>query len=158
VERAKELLASAGVVLLLTPEFKGIRLSGAAYWIAADKAVIQLSMRYKTNDHFWFTLFHESGHLLERARGGYVDAEGTSDNADPEEQRADQFARDTLIPPGPYAAFRTMMDFTEHAVGDFARENGIAAGIVVGRLQRDGLIQMSRLNRMKQSFQWPVIS
>ena len=38
--------------------------SGATRWVGSDKAIIQLSLRYKTNDHLWFTFFHEAGHIL----------------------------------------------------------------------------------------------
>lgn len=155
VNRARALLASAGVVLLLTPEFKGIRLSGAAHWIAADKAVIQLSMRYKSNDHFWFSLFHEAGHLLERARVDYIDADDHGDAVDPSEHKADQFARDSLIPPVPYATFTATGSFTERSIGDFAEQQRIAPGIVVGRLQRDGLLARSHLNYMKTAIRSP---
>ncbi len=37
--------------------------SGAAYWLG-DKAVIQLSIRFRTNDHLCFSFFHELGHIL----------------------------------------------------------------------------------------------
>ena len=62
-QRIHDLLAGAGVALVLTPEFKDTHLSGAARWIGPDKALIQLSLRFKTDDHFWFSLFHEGRQL-----------------------------------------------------------------------------------------------
>lgn len=155
VDRTRALLATAGVVLVLTPEFTGTRVSGAARWITPGKAMIQLSMRYKSNDHFWFSLFHEVGHLLERGRADYIDDEDGGESADAAEQKADAFARDSLIAPGDYAEFIEARAFTEQSVRAFASKQGIAPGIVVGRLQRDDLLDKAHLNRLKKMIRWP---
>lgn len=153
VAHVQELLASAGVVLLLTPEFSGTHLSGVSRWLATDRALIQLSMRHKSNDHFWFSLFHEIGHLLERKRADYLDLEdGVSD--DEAEREADRFARDALVPPAQYSSFVEVHVFTGQAVRDFAKELGIAPGLVVGRLQRDGHLDKSHLNDLKKPLRW----
>lgn len=149
--RVREICASAGVVLLLTPEFSGTRLSGAARWLSPDKAVIQLSLRHKSNDHFWFSFFHEAGHLLGRKRQDFVDAaDMPMDTSDEAEQQADRVARDVLIPPKDYAAFVAAGAFTADAVRDFAKRLNIAPGIVVGRLQRDGHLDLAHLNDLKK--------
>jgi len=146
------LLAQAGVALVVTPEVGKTRLSGAARWLSADKAIIQLSLRHKTNDHFWFTLFHEARHLLARTRTDFIDAD-VGDDGNEAEHNADQFARDALIPPDDYTAFVSAGSFTEQAVRDFAKQQGIAPGIVVGRLQREKLLPPSHLNNLKKSIQ-----
>lgn len=152
VERAQQLLESAGVVLVLTPEFSGTRLSGAARWISPDRALIQLSLRHKTNDHFWFSLFHEAGHLLSRKRADFVDlADDRDTGTNDAEDEADRFARDSLIAPEVYATFVESNDFSAQSVRDFAKEQGIAPGIVVGRLQRDGHLDKSHLNDLKKT-------
>ncbi|HLJ67251.1 MAG TPA: HigA family addiction module antitoxin [Chloroflexota bacterium] len=155
VERARALLASAGVVLVLTPEFKGTHISGAARWIGPDKALIQLSMRHRSNDHFWFSLFHEVGHLFERKRSDYLDVGDNGSGADPAEKRADEFARDSLIAPSDYAEFIAARTFTAQSVRDFASQQGIAPGLVVGRLQQDGYADKSHLNDLKKPIRWP---
>ena len=40
---------------------------------------------------------------------------------------------------------------TKDSVIEFARQIGVHPGIVVGRLQHDGLIEMSWMNQLKQS-------
>lgn len=151
IVRVRELCASAGVVLLLTPEFSGTRLSGAARWLSPDKAVIQLSLRHKSNDHFWFSFFHEAGHLLGRKREDFVDAADIPpDTSDEAEQYADRVARDVLIPSKDYAAFLAVGAFTADAVRDFAKQVNVAPGIVVGRLQREGYVAHSHLNDLKK--------
>lgn len=89
------------------------------------------SLRGKKDDRFWFTLFHEIGHVLLHSTGGlYV--LGSDDTA---ENEADRFAADTLIPPT--LAKELPRARNSQAVVDFARRAGIAPGIVVGRVQRE---------------------
>jgi addiction module HigA family antidote len=154
VERVKEMLARVGVVLLLTPEFTGTRLSGAARWMTPDRAVIQLTMRYKTTDQFWFSLFHEAGHLLDGNRADHVDLDDSADSTDSSEQFADKYARDALIPPDDYEVLLATADFGEQAVRTFAKQQGIAPAIVVGRLQRDEMLPKSHLSQLKKSITW----
>ena len=155
LKQVQELCAAAGVVVVLTPELGKARLSGTARWLTPSEALIQLSLRYKSDDQFWFSFFHEAGHLLSGKKDDHLDAaEGKPDEADSEEGRADAFARDFLIPQRPYAEFVSTGDFSAPAVRDFARQLNIAPGIVVGRLQRDGLVDYSRLNSLKKSIRW----
>jgi addiction module HigA family antidote len=152
-KRIEALCASAGVALVITPELSGTHLSAAARWLAPDKAIIQLSLRHKTDDHFWFSFFHEAGHLLGRKRADHIDADGPGQipQMDPDEEKADRFARETLLPAEDYAAFVDAGSFTEEAVRDFAKQQGIAPGIVVGRLQREELLPPSHLNDLKKA-------
>lgn len=154
----QDLCAGAGVALVITPELSGMHLSGAARWLAPDRALIQLSLRYKTDDQFWFSFFHEARHLLGRKKTDHLEAEGSGgDNGpkDPEEEEADRFARDTLIPPDDYARFVEAAVFSEAAIRSFANQLNIAPGIVVGRLQRDDKVARSHFRGLKKSL-WPV--
>ncbi len=151
-QRVIDLCASAGVALVITPEFKGTHLSGAARWLAPDKAIIQLSLRHKTDDHFWFSFFHEARHVLDQKKADHLDADpsGSKPADDPNEIEADRFARDTLIPPEHYAAFIAAGDFSEKAIRDFAKKENVAPGVVVGRLQRDNHVDRSHFRPLKK--------
>lgn len=155
IEQVKALCSAAGVVLLLTPELAGTRLSGSARWLNTDRALIQLSLRHKMDDQFWFSFFHEAGHLLEGTRGEYLDAAEGKGSTDEEEEAADRFARDTLIPPVDYGEFVRIADFSENAVRAFAQSQSLAPGIVVGRLQREGQLDPSHLVQLKKPIKWP---
>jgi addiction module HigA family antidote len=155
VVHVQKLCVTAGVVVVLTPELGKTRLSGAARWLASDRALIQLSLRHKSDDHFWFSFFHEASHLLSRKRHDHVDAADASDEGvGSEEQAVNRVARDLLIPPKDYARFVSAGSFTPEAVRNFAQQQGIAPGIVVGRIQREGLIEQSHLNDLKKPIQW----
>lgn len=149
-QRVKDLCATAGVIVVLTPELSGTHLSGAARWIGS-KAVIQLSLRHKADDQFWFTFFHEAGHLLSGGRRrDFVDG-AEPDHTDAEEEAANQFARDALLPPDDYNRFVQAGDFSRAAVRAFAQAQGIAPGIVAGRLERDDHVGPSQLRPLKKA-------
>lgn len=148
--RVQDLCAGAGVALVITPELTGTHLSGAARWLTPDKAIIQLSLRHKTDDQFWFSFFHEARHVLAPKKADYLDGDGDEARDDAEEAEADRFARDTLLAPGPYAAFVEMGNLSAEAIKDFAKRQNAPAGIVVGRLQRDKHLPPSRLNTLKK--------
>ncbi len=144
---------AAGVCVAFVPELPGTRVWGATKWLTATRALIHLSPRYKTDDHLWFTFFHEAGHIiLHGRREVFVDADEREQNK--KEAEADAFAREWLIPEARYREFRRLGAFTRAAVSRFATELGIAPGIVVGRLQHDGRLGRSRLNDLKKKVDW----
>ncbi len=155
LQRVQALLAGAGVALVCVPEFAGIHVSGATRWLSADKAIIQLSMRHRSDDHFWFSLFHEGGHALDPTRNDFVDEfDDTSEDA--AEVVADLFARDILVPPSDYAVFVESSNLGLDAVREFAKQINVAPGLVVGRLQHDGHLAPNKLNSLKQPIKWQV--
>jgi addiction module HigA family antidote len=144
--------ASAGVVVLFVPELPGASVSGAARWLTPQRALIQLSLRFKTDDQLWFSFFHEAGHVLLHPRKGIFvdDGYGTST----QEKEADAFASNMLIPDDAFEDFSRVRPFSTHRVAAFATEQNVAPGIVVGRLQHDRLIPFSQLNGLKRKLKW----
>lgn len=150
VPRMNELCAAAGVAFVLVQEIKDAPVSGAAKWLTATKAMICLNLRGKYNDRFWFTFFHEAGHILnDSKKETYIDVDYAEDER---EQRANHFAATILIPPEHESKLRFLTQFVR--VEAFAETIGIAPGIVVGRLQRDGIIRFNQFNGLKQKLQW----
>lgn len=140
------LSASAGVVVVFVPEVTGCRISGAAWWATPSRAVIALSDRYKKDDYFWFTFFHESAHLLLHSKKETFVDDGSED--DLLEDEANRFAANLLIPPDQADQLSALT--TDEQVRAFAARLGIAPGIVVGRLQHDGLWGWNRGHQLKR--------
>lgn len=151
---ARELCNSAGVALAVVKPFFGMRVSGAGWWPSAVNPVIALTARHKTNDQLWFSMFHEAAHVLRHGkRRVFVDGPKTNDDAT--ERQADQWAANFLIPRSAWRRFVERGDFRSTAVDSFASEQGIAPGIVVGRLQHEGRASWnSRLNSLKVRLRW----
>ena len=143
---------AAGVALAFVAELPKTRLSGAASWLGTGNPMIALSLRHKTNDHFWFTFFHEAGHILKHGKKDiFIDEE--KQGFTKEEDEANSFASSYLIPDEEYNTFTAAKSiFLMHDVERFAKQIGIAPGIIVGRLQHDRLIPYRRLNELKVSF------
>ncbi len=152
--RLVELCADVGVAVVVIPQVDGARVSGAAGWLSKDKALIQLSLRYKTNDHFWFSFFHEAGHIIKHSKKQFF-IETENDTQNQLEQEANQFAANLLIPPTRYRAFiQSNKPFSRQKVQQFAEQINIAPGIVVGRLQHDKQLPYTHLNNLKTKFKW----
>jgi hypothetical protein len=151
-----ELCAAHGIAVVFVPTPRGCPASGATRWLSPDKALLQLSLRYKTNDHLWFTVFHEAGHLLLHGKR-LMFIEGTESVSADHEAEADRFARDLLIPPSEAKALRGVVR-THAGVRAFAERVGVAPGIVVGRMQKEGIVDWSQLNALKVHYAWPASS
>lgn len=159
----QELCAAAGVAVVWVPELPGTGISGCARWLTDQKALIGLTLRYKTDDQIWFTFFHELAHvLLHRNEHCFVldnAAEDLTDRVvDPQmqknEEEANRFAADTLIPPVSLSEFIQNKNFSSEAIHDLADKLGIGPGIIVGRLQREGVLEHFQGNALKQKFSW----
>jgi HTH-type transcriptional regulator / antitoxin HigA len=150
------LSAEAGVALVFVPSLPKTRSSGATRWLSSDKALIQLSLRYKTDDQLWFSFFHEAGHILLHGKRNYfVAAEDGCGNR--KETEADEFAADYLIPPREWQSFaRPGYPYSHDEIRDFAQRLQIAPGIVVGRLQHEGYLSHSHCNELKRRLTWSV--
>jgi HTH-type transcriptional regulator/antitoxin HigA len=145
--------AECGVALVFVPHLPKTYANGAARWVGKERAIVQLSLRYRFSDVFWFTFFHEIGHLLLHGkRAFFVDTDKTEE--DEREREADGFAASTLIPDKRYRDFVSKGAVTGPAVRAFAREIGIAPGIVVGRLQHDSVIPFGWLSSLRVKFKW----
>jgi HTH-type transcriptional regulator / antitoxin HigA len=153
----RDRLAACGVALIIVPHFSGTKAHGATFWLSEEKAVLMLSIRGRWADVFWFSLFHELGHILLHSRRDVFiekDKELPPPEYEKQEEEADVFARETLIPPPDYRRFVESGNFYPRTVETFAREIGIDSGIVVGRLQHDGHLLPQWGNKLRTKYDW----
>lgn len=133
----------------------GCRASGATRFISRDKAMIILSFRHLSDDHFWFSFFHEAGHLILHGHGStFVD--GDAAETTEKEREANLFAAGTLIP----LSERGRLDRLRANVNEIVRlavSIGISPGIVVGQMQHEGLLGPNQLNGLKRRYTWDEV-
>jgi HTH-type transcriptional regulator/antitoxin HigA len=144
--------AACGVAILVIKAPNGCRASGAVRILSRGRRMILLSARYLTDDHFWFTFFHEAGHLLLHD-GEALLLEGTGTISDKEENEANEFSSNILIPPERRQEMLNL-PFDAKAIMRFAKEIGVSRGVVVGQLQHAGKIKHGHFRNLKFSFQW----
>jgi len=138
-------LAACGVALVICPHFPKTKAHGATFRLGPDKAVLMITVRGSWADIFWFSFFHEVGHILKH--GSLIIVENGHD--DEKEREANEFACELLIPQAVYARFVAAGSFTEATVRTFAKRIGVHPGIVVGRLQHEGHIDHSWMNDLR---------
>jgi len=151
----RQICSRAGVAVVVARTPKGCPASGATFFTNSAKAVIVLSFRYRADDQFWFTLFHEMGHLvLHGPKATFL--EDGSDATPEEEAEANKFAESIIVPDvlkDELLAIHPTVD----SVLRFSRKVGIAPGLIVGQLQYRGVIPPDMMNRLKRRYAWDQI-
>lgn len=153
--KLRTLCAEAGVALVVVKAPKGCRASGAIRMVDPDKAMLLLSFRYKRDDQFWFTVFHEIGHLVLHNAGTFVDDDGVEVDLDREEE-ANEFAAQCIIPPLRESEFERIPP-TKDDIVRFSVSIGIAPGLTVGQMQHRGMLGYEKLNYLKRTWNWAQI-
>ncbi len=151
--RMRRLLHASGLAFVMVPALPRSHVSGVARWLNAHRPLIQLSLYGKQNDRFWFSFFHEAAHILlhsKQKKSVFLDDPSKTGSASHEEQEANAWARDFLIPPADAQRLVYVAKNRSEVVA-FAHSIGVHPGIVVGRMQHDGLLDVRWLNDLKAS-------
>jgi len=150
--RLSQILSECGVAFVLIPSLKNSGVYGATKWITKDKAVLGITNRGKYADIFWFSLLHELGHVFQRKITKILVDFDTNSYDEDYEKEADQFARDLLMPPKDYRLLSAEDFFSEQKIRSFANLIRVHPGIVVGRLQREGILPYTHLNKLREKY------
>jgi HTH-type transcriptional regulator / antitoxin HigA len=147
--RLVELCATSGVKVVFVPNISKATINGAMRWVG-NNPVIQLSGRYKTNNHFWFDFFHEAGHVLlhEKKEVFLENVEGTEVDQQKEDE-ANEFAQKTLIAPAAMKELLQLPKITSTIINHYSKICHIHPGVLVGLLQHNKKIEYSFLNDLK---------
>lgn len=140
--------ARTGVQLAVVPAPKGCTASGVSR-MYRDRPLIALSARHLSDDHFWFTFFHEAAHVvMHDIATPYID--GDWDDDDGPETEANRFASEVLW--GGHGAWSRPR--THREVISLAQYAGVSPGVIVGQLQHQGILGQSEFNRLKRRYVW----
>ena len=127
----RRLCAQNGVAVVFVREMKKVPWNGATRWLTPRKAMILLSLRGKGEDRFWFSFFHEAGHVLKDSKKYLLINDGKLN--DSREIQADEFASEMLIPSSYNSLIRRIRSKAE--IASLANKLSISPGIVAGRYQ-----------------------
>ena len=138
--RALHLAQEKGIVVIIEPQLKGLRLDGAAF-LSGGTPIIGLTLRNDRLDNFWYTLLHELAHVylhyLTGLAAGFFDEELEGEKTDDLEIEADQFASSALIPPEAWRLSPARISRSAGPIEGFANQLGIHPAIVFGRVRRE---------------------
>jgi HTH-type transcriptional regulator / antitoxin HigA len=154
INSLKKILLECGIVFVLCPHLPKTYTSGATFWLGQNKAVVMLSNRGRWADMFWFSFFHEIGHLRLHGKQLVFLENDNGSELDKREQEANNFAANVLIPLKEYKEFLFDGLFQVDNITDFAKRIKVHPGIIVGRLQHDGLLKISWLNSIRTRYDW----
>lgn len=147
----RALAAECGVAFVLVPAPEGCAASGASRILSDGSAIIQLSGRYLSDDQFWFSFFHEVGHLiLHQDSVLHVDGDPTAFEASHEEEEANTFSADVLWPFEDRPCIRSKP--SRRDIFRLASEVGTSPGILVGQLQATGTLAHAEYNNLKRRY------
>ncbi len=131
----------AGVIFIILPNLEGSKINGATKKLGS-KVVLMVNDRRLYADSFWFTLFHEIGHIVNDDYGLSFE-----DDYGEKEKIADDYAANRLIPPDMYEKFIADNEYFDlNIICDFAKKIGRDPGIILGRLQNDGKVRYDDIN------------
>lgn len=149
--KLKSLCAEAGVAVVIKKAPQDCRASGASRMVAPDKAMILLSFRGLSDDKFWFTVFHEIGHLLLHGAETFVDVD--MEELDDREREANEFASRCIIPEDRVRDFKRLAA-DKSSVLRFSVSVGVAPGLTVGQMQHHQMIRRDQMNFLKRRWKW----
>lgn len=144
----------AGVILVILPNISGSRTNGATKKIG-DNIMLMVNDRRLNADTFWFTLFHEIGHIMNGDFGISFEKETGE-----QEDAANKYAQDKLIPPELYLDFISQNSFDIQSIRRFAKQIDRDPGIVLGRLQNDRKVGFDdwNLNPLRHKYKVKILS
>ena len=155
VPRMQEIFSQCGVVFILLPHLKNSGVNGAVKWVSNERVVLAMNTRGAYADKFWFTLFHEIKHILQqKVKTVFIsgDSKELAVLNKELEDEADKFSSDYLIPPKELKRWSPNKYVSDREIVDFAQSIGIHPGIVVGRLQHEGIIGENRYVNLRRKY------
>jgi HTH-type transcriptional regulator/antitoxin HigA len=159
IPRLTKIFSDCGIVFCILRNLKKAPVQGMTRHLK-ERVILGMTIRGKSADIFWFSLFHEIGHILLHSKKDiFIDLE-TGNFDSQKETEANEFAAKTLIPEVEYEKFKRKGVFNIANMKEFSESVGIHPCIIVGRLQKEGLVRYddNNLNALKIKYKWASAS
>ena len=145
-QKLVSILFNCGINFKIVKNFKGLSVQGFIKPLPNNVSLC-ITIKWHREDVFWFTLFHEFGHLFHRRNNKtFIDV------LEDDEEVANSFARDFLISPSSFAKLK--LNINEKAIKECASVNGVSPAIVVGRLHKEKLILQNQYRYLIRDIVW----
>jgi len=147
-----KIFAECGIAFTIVENFRGAPVQGFIKRTDQGKMILCMTIRKAYADIFWFSLFHEIGHIFNGdIKQKFIDFESVKGNM---EEKADSFASNTLLNFTDYKEFVNNGDYSLESIQEFAKNQGVRSFIVIGRLQNDQQIDWNKYSREKTKYKW----
>ncbi|MDE6621931.1 MAG: HigA family addiction module antidote protein [Lachnospiraceae bacterium] len=149
----RNVMKKYGIDFSVAVNFRGAPVQGYLSKKSDGTYQMIVTIRGSYADIFWFSLFHEIGHIVNGDVG--KGAKFLDDGSDTEkEKRADLFASNKLLDPDQYQMFVAEKNFTIESIERFAASQDVMPYIVIGRLQKEQYLRYDQYSRYKLRFKW----
>ncbi|PKO07856.1 MAG: plasmid stabilization protein [Chloroflexi bacterium HGW-Chloroflexi-2] len=140
----KEHLNRRGIHFVILPTLSGTHIDGASFIGPDNNPVVAMTLRQDRQDNFWFTLFHELGHiflhLIQGSERVFFDEfdHGAHETTNLLEKQANQFAFDHLVPRHFWEeqCLPKLNDLSKEDIQIFASQLGMSPAILAGQVQQ----------------------
>lgn len=152
------LFSRYGIDFSVVHNFRGAPVHGYIARKEDNTYQMVLTLRGAFADIFWFSLFHELGHIVNgdlSRPGSFIDVDYSKGSVT--EVAADEFASNSLLAPDVYQKFVAAGSFTYSSIAAFARRQNVPPYVVIGRLQKEQLIPWSRFTKYKPRYKWAEV-
>lgn len=149
----RDVMVKYGIDFSVVRNFRGAPVHG--YISQKSDGIYQmvLTIRGAFADIFWFSLFHEIGHIVNGDIGKHL--KFLDDGSDCEKElAADLFARNMLLSPESYKMFVQKGDFSIEAIQKYAESQKVMPYIVIGRLQKEKHLDYRMYSDYKLRYKW----
>ncbi len=152
-DELQRIFANCGIAFSIEKNFTGAPVQGYIRTNNDNTISLSLTIRGAFADRFWFTLFHEIGHIVNGDIGAknFIDYTISSNEV---EQKANEYAKNILLNSDAYNKFISEEDFSIYAIEEFAKTQGVLKDIVIGRLQNDEILDYSQYSKQKIRYKW----
>ena len=154
-KKLTQVLAEYGICFNLVHNFRGAPVHGYIERKEDQTYQMVLTLRGAYADIFWFSLFHELGHIVNGdlgRSGSLIDVQDSKDQR--REEQADLFAGNALLEPESYQQFVRMQSYTYAMIREYAKSQQVPPYIVIGRLQKEERIPWNRFQNYKLRYKW----
>lgn len=151
-KKLENIFAKCGIAFRIVKHFQGAPVQGFIKKTDSEKLILCMTIRKSRADIFWFTLFHEIGHIINGdVKQRFIDFDSVQSDT---EAKADAFASDTLMNAQEYKEFVLKKDYSLNAIDTFSKKQGVKSYIVIGRLQSDKVLSWSQYNERIVYYKW----
>ncbi|MBP3869547.1 MAG: HigA family addiction module antidote protein [Faecalicoccus sp.] len=146
-------LSEYGIQFSTIQSFRDIPIQGI---LRKNENTYQLVLtRYETPaDDFWSLIFRQIGHMVNKdikKNGMFITIE---DLANINFNKTNEFSANSLLDANSYKQFLENHKFTISSIEQFAKSQNVPSYIVIGRLQREGIIPFNKFEKYKLKYKW----
>jgi len=144
LQNIQQTCAGAGIVVVFTKHLDKTGIYGIVRWYKNKPVILMTDLRQRY-DLFWFSFFHELGHLYlhGQKKNIFLEQELQADEKDQKEQEADDFAGKWLLTDKQFEMVKNIF-YTENthpqkinAIKYYAQKFETHPAIIIGRLLRE---------------------